>query len=165
MDSTTQDLSRILMEKESHLQLLQHLSYSEYRIYTFQREQFFFNTGASVPDIIAQRLVLINLGVSNSSSAKKDDLVRHSALIHSIGLSTSEAAKLTEIANQFAATWHELIERHNRDAAENVRSDISQLTVARDGLVTTTMDQIRDTLSQSLPNQKRRVMLALEGEP
>jgi len=100
-----------------------------------------------VPDIIAERLVLINLGVANPSSAKQDDLVQQSAFIHSIGLSTNEGVSLIEVANQFADTWHALIERHNRDAAGAVRSDASTFTVVRDDLVSTTMDQIRDTFS------------------
>ena len=120
-------------------------------------------TGARVPDLIADRLVLGSLGLANLSSATADDLVRQSAFIHSIGLSTSEAASLTEIVNQYAVTWHTAVERYNRDAAERkaIGSDVSQLTAARDDLVTTTMDQIKDTLS---PEGYKRFLVYIKNQ-
>lgn len=104
-------------------------------------------TGANVPDIVAQRLVLINLGVADSLNAKTDDLVAQRAFIGSIGLSSSEQAALLRIANDFAATWKARFEAHNRDLTSGIALPMAQFKTERDALVKTKMDEVAGALT------------------
>ena len=99
-------------------------------------------SGADVPDIIAQRLVLINLGVADSLNAKAADLAAQRAFVGSIGLSPSEQAVLIRIANNFAATWKTRIEAHNRDLTSGIAPAMAQFKIERDALVKTKMGNL-----------------------
>ncbi len=104
-------------------------------------------TGANVPDIIAQRLVLINLGRAYSQTAKPDDLAAQRAFMASIGLSAFEMASLKQIVNNFAATWNARIEQQNRDTASGIASPMSQFKAERDALVAETVAQIQQAVT------------------
>jgi hypothetical protein len=104
-------------------------------------------TGAAVPDPIAQRLILLNLGIHYPSKATKNDLQRQHVFIQAIGLNAPDSEELRKIADQFASTFQARADQHNADVQAGIAPNVSKLVADRDTLVRAAMTQVSNALS------------------
>ena len=101
-----------------------------------------------IPESVAQRLVLLNIGISDPTKATEQELQRQQAVIEQIRLSDNDAVSLLQIANQFVSEFHARVEKHNTEARAGNEPDISKLVRDRDILVASTMDHLKSALSK-----------------